>query len=138
MKSRMQKICTYGSVRGKQDINYSRYDILIQYKLEREGVSSLVYSTEMIMYTYKVMIHPNNKQETKIRRTLNKCIECNNIIYDYLNSFVKNNNTFPKCSDVRKWFTSQKTLLDNETIKKRKCILNVIFIIHYFSIFHKY
>ena len=45
----MQKICTYGSVRGKQDINYSRYDILIQYKLEREGVSSLVYSTEMIM-----------------------------------------------------------------------------------------
>ena len=27
------------------------------------------------MYTYKVMIHPNNKQETKIRRTLNKCIE---------------------------------------------------------------
>ena len=74
----------------------------------------------MIMYTYKVMIHPNNKQETKIRRTLNKCIECNNIIYDYLNSFVKNNNTFPKCSDVRKWFTSQKTLLDNETISKRK------------------
>ena len=72
----------------------------------------------MIMYTYKVMIHPNNKQETKIRRTLNKCIECNNIIYDYLNSFVKNNNTFPKCSDVRKWFTSQKTLLDNETISK--------------------
>ena len=49
MKSRMQKICTYGSVRGKQGINYSRYDILIQYKLEREGVSSLVYSTEMIM-----------------------------------------------------------------------------------------
>ena len=42
------------------------------------------------MYTYKVMIHPNNKQETKIRRTLNKCIECNNIVYDYLDSFVKN------------------------------------------------
>ena len=74
----------------------------------------------MIVYTYKVMIHPNNKQETKIRRTLNKCIECNNIIYDYLNSFVKNKKTFPNCSDVRKWFTSQKTLLDNETISKRK------------------
>ena len=74
----------------------------------------------MLMYTYKVMIHPNNKQETKIRRTLNKCIECNNIIYDYLNSFVKNKKTFPNCSDVRKWFTSQKTLLDNETISKRK------------------
>ena len=72
------------------------------------------------MYTYKVMIHPNNKQETKIRRTLNKCIECNNIIYDYLNSFVNNKETFPKCNDVRKWFTSQKTLLDNETISKRE------------------
>ena len=48
------------------------------------------------MYSYKVMIHPNNKQMTKIRRTLNKCIECNNIIYDYLDSFIKNNekNTF--------------------------------------------
>ena len=38
------------------------------------------------MYTYKIMIHPNNKQETKIRRTLNKCIECQNIVYDYLGS----------------------------------------------------
>ena len=74
----------------------------------------------MLMYTYKVMIHPNNKQETKIRRTLNKCIECNNIIYDYLNSFVKNKETFPKCSDVRKWFTIQKTIRDNEVISKRE------------------
>ena len=74
----------------------------------------------MFMYTYKVMIHPNNKQETKIRRTLNKCIECNNIIYDYLNSFVKNKETFPKCSDVRKWFTIQKTIRDNEVISKRE------------------
>ena len=40
----------------------------------------------MCMYTYKVMIHPNNKQETKIRRTLNKCIECNHIVYDYLDN----------------------------------------------------
>ena len=74
----------------------------------------------MIMYTYKVMIHPNNKQETKIRRTLNKCIECNNIIYDYLNSFVNNKETFPKCNDVRKWFTIQKTIRDNEVISKRE------------------
>ena len=74
----------------------------------------------MFMYTYKVMIHPNNKQETKIRRTLNKCIECNNIIYDYLNSFVKNKETFPKCNDVRKWFTIQKTIRDNEVISKRE------------------
>lgn len=72
------------------------------------------------MYSYKVMIHPNNKQETKIRRTLNKCIECNNIIYDYLDSFIKNNEKIPSCSDVRKWFTIQKSILDNEDINKRK------------------
>jgi thioesterase domain-containing protein len=35
------------------------------------------------------MIHPNNKQATKIRSTLNKCIECQNIVYDYLDSFIK-------------------------------------------------
>ena len=72
------------------------------------------------MYSYKVMIHPNNKQETKIRRTLNKCIECNNIIYDYLDSFIKNNEKIPSCGDVRKWFTIQKGILDNEAINKRK------------------
>ncbi len=72
------------------------------------------------MYTYKVMIHPNNKQETKIRRTLNKCIECNNIVYDYIDSFSKNNKKIPSCSDVRKWFTVQKGILDNEAINKRK------------------
>ena len=47
------------------------------------------------MRTYKVMIHPNNKQATKIRRTLNKCIECQNIVYDYLDSFIKNNKKIP-------------------------------------------
>ena len=72
------------------------------------------------MYSYEVMIHPNNKQETKIRRTLNKCIECNNIIYDYLDSFIKNNEKIPSCGDVRKWFTIQKGILDNEAINKRK------------------
>ena len=71
------------------------------------------------MYTYKVMIHPNNKQETKIRRTLNKCIECQNIVYDYLDSFIKDKKPFPTCSDVRKWFTNQKRLKDNEIINKR-------------------
>jgi putative transposase len=65
------------------------------------------------------MIHPNNKQETKIRRTLNKCIECQNIVYDYLDSFVKNNEKIPSCSDVRKWFTIQKRLKDNEIINER-------------------
>ncbi|MBQ6783417.1 MAG: transposase [Acholeplasmatales bacterium] len=72
------------------------------------------------MYTFKVMIHPNNKQMTKIRRTLNKCIECNNIIYDYLDSFLKNNEKIPSCGDVRKWFTIQKSIKDNEVIEKRK------------------
>ena len=72
------------------------------------------------MYSYKVMIHPNNKQETKIRHTLNKCIECNNIIYDYIDSFIKNNEKIPSCSDVRKWFTIQKVILYNEAINKIK------------------
>ena len=72
------------------------------------------------MYSYKVMIHPNNKQMTKIRRTLNKCIECNNIIYDYIDSFVKNHKRIPSCEDVRKWFTVQKRIKDNEVIEKRK------------------
>ena len=71
------------------------------------------------MRTYKVMIHPNNKQATKIRRTLNKCIECQNIVYDYLDSFIKNNKKIPSCSDVRKWFTIQKSLKDNEVNNKR-------------------
>jgi len=71
------------------------------------------------MYTYKVMIHPNNKQETKIRRTLNKCIECNNIVYDYINSFIKNNEKIPSCGDVRKWVTTQKKIYDDIAISKR-------------------
>ena len=71
------------------------------------------------MYTYKVMIHPNNKQMTKIRRTLNKCIECNNIVYDYIDSFIKNNEKMPSCGEVRKWFTTQKGILDRDVISKR-------------------
>jgi len=30
---------------GQADSNHSHYDILTQYKMEREGMSSLVYST---------------------------------------------------------------------------------------------
>ena len=71
------------------------------------------------MRTYKVMIHPNNKQATKIKSTLNKCIECQNIVYDYLDSFIKSKTKLPSCSDVRKWFTIQKKLKDEETINKR-------------------
>ena len=71
------------------------------------------------MRTYKVMIHPNNKQATKIKSTLNKCIECQNIIYDYLDSFIKSKTKLPSCSDVRKWFTKEKKLKDDEVINKR-------------------
>ena len=71
------------------------------------------------MRTYKVMIHPNNKQTTKIRKTLNKCIECQNIIYDYLDAFLTKGEKIPSCSNVRKWFTIQKKLKDEETINKR-------------------
>ena len=71
------------------------------------------------MRTYKVMIHPNNKQATKIRKTLNKCIECQNIIHDYLDSFLTKGEKIPSCSNVRKWFTIQKKLKDEETINKR-------------------
>ena len=72
------------------------------------------------MYTYKVMIHPNNKQATKIRRTLNKCIECQNIVYDFLDSFIKSNTNIPSCGDVRKWFTVQKRIYDSRVIELRK------------------
>ena len=71
------------------------------------------------MYTFKVMIHPNNKQRTKILRTLNKCIECQNIVFDYLDSFVKDKKQLPSCEDVRKWFTTIKKQKDDEVILKR-------------------
>ena len=71
------------------------------------------------MRTYKVMIHPNNKQATKIRKTLNKCIECQNIVYDYLDAFLTKGEKIPSCSNVRKWFTKEKKLKDEETINKR-------------------
>ncbi len=72
------------------------------------------------MYTFKVMIHPNNKQETKIRCTLNKCVECQNLVYDYIYGFLKRKERIPSCGDVRKWFTEQKKKIDKEIIEKRK------------------
>ena len=74
------------------------------------------------MYTFKVMIHPNNKQRTKILRTMNKCIECQNIIYDILDSYIKNNKTIPSCFDIRKMFTIIKKEKDDEVIKLRECM----------------
>lgn len=72
------------------------------------------------MYTYKVVIHPNNKQRTKIFNTMNKCIECQNIIFDILDNCLKNKKPLPKCNDLRKEFTIIKKQKDEETINKRK------------------
>ena len=72
------------------------------------------------MYTYKVVIHPNNKQRTKIFNTMNKCIECQNIIFDILDNCLKENKPLPKCNDLRKQFTIIKKQKDEETINKRK------------------
>ena len=72
------------------------------------------------MYTFKVRIHPNNKQSTKIRRTMNKCIECQNIVYDYIDSFIKRGQKIPQLRDVRMWFTTQKNIKDQEVIAKRE------------------
>ena len=72
------------------------------------------------MYTYKVVIHPNNKQRTKIFNTMNKCIECQNIIFDILDNCLKNKKPLPKCNDLRSEFTIIKKQKDEETINKRK------------------
>ena len=71
------------------------------------------------MYTYKVVIHPNNKQRTKILNTMNKCIECQNIIFDILDNCLKEKKQFPKCNDLRRQFTIIKKQKDEETINKR-------------------
>ena len=60
------------------------------------------------MYTYKIVIHPNNKQRTKILKTMNKCIECQNIIYDILDSLIKTGQKIPTCNEIRKEFTKIK------------------------------
>ena len=67
------------------------------------------------MYTYKIVIHPNNKQRTKILNTMNKCIECQNIIYDILDNLLKAGKKLPKCSEIRREFTKIKKDKDLET-----------------------
>ena len=74
----------------------------------------------MFLYTYKVVIHPNNKQRSKILNTMNKCIECQNIVFDILNSYIQRKEKIPSCSDIRKMFTIIKRIKDNETINNRK------------------
>ena len=71
------------------------------------------------MYTYKVVIHPNNKQRTKILNTMNKCIECQNIVFDILSAYIDRKEKIPSCSDIRKMFTVIKKEKDTETINKR-------------------
>ena len=67
------------------------------------------------MYTYKIVIHPNNKQRTKILKTMNKCVECQNIIYDILDNLLKAGKKLPKCSEIRREFTKIKKDKDLET-----------------------
>ena len=74
----------------------------------------------IFMYTYKVVIHPNNKQRTKILKTMNKCIECQNIIYDLLKGYLDRNERIPSCLEIRKMFTLIKKEKDDEVINKRK------------------
>ena len=81
------------------------------------------------MYTYKVVLHPNNKQQTKLKMIMNKCIEAQNIVYDYLDSLMRKNKLeyertgeyikLPTCLEVRRWFTIQKKILDEEVLEKR-------------------
>ena len=72
------------------------------------------------MYTYKVVIHPNNKQKTKILKTMNKCIECQNIVFDILSTYIERKEKIPSCCDIRKMFTIIKKEKDTETINKRR------------------
>ena len=74
----------------------------------------------IFMYTYKVVIHPNNKQRTKILKTMNKCIECQNIIHDLLKGYLDRNERIPSCLEIRKMFTLIKKEKDDEVINKRK------------------
>jgi putative transposase len=41
------------------------------------------------------------------------------MVYDYVDSFVKQGKNIPPCADVRKWFTVQKSIKDRETLAKR-------------------
>lgn len=71
------------------------------------------------MYTYKVMLKPNNKQLTKIRQTANKCIEAHNIVLSYLMTFIDSKEKIPSVFEVRRWFTTVKKAKDEEVIAKR-------------------
>ena len=71
------------------------------------------------MRTIKIKIHPNNKQSTKIKQTMNKCIEAQNIVFTMCKYYLDNNLKLPSCSSIRKEFTKIKKEKDLETINKR-------------------
>ena len=52
--------------------------------------------------------------------TMNKCIECQNIVFDILSSYIQRKEKLPKCSEIRKQFTVIKKEKDIETINNRK------------------
>ena len=71
------------------------------------------------MRTIKIQIHPNNKQSTKLKQTMNKCIEAQNIVFTMCKYYLDNNLKLPTCSYIRKEFTKIKKEKDLETINKR-------------------
>lgn len=72
------------------------------------------------MRTIKIQIHPNNKQATKIKNTMNKCVEAQNIVFTMCKYYLDNKLKLPSCSYIRKEFTKIKKEKDLETINKRK------------------
>ena len=72
------------------------------------------------MRTIKIKIHPNNKQSTKLKQTMNKCIEAQNIVFDLCKQYLDNNLKLPSCSEIRKEFTKIKKIKDDEVLEKRK------------------
>ena len=71
------------------------------------------------MRTIKIKIHPNNKQSTKIKQTMNKCIEAQNIVFTMCKYYLDNKIKLPTCSYIRKEFTKIKKEKDLEIINKR-------------------
>jgi len=76
------------------------------------------------MYTYKIMLRPNNKQKTRIKLTINKCVEAHNIIYDILDNCLKNKTKTPSLSEIRKEFTLIKGIKDKEVLNQRLGLTN--------------
>ena len=76
----------------------------------------------IIIKTIKIRLHPNNKQATKLRKTMNKCIETQNIIFDMCKYYLDKHIKLPSCSEIRKEFTKIKKEKDEEVLNKRKSL----------------